>query len=392
MYSEICDVIVVGAGPGGSVAARTCAQQGLITVLLDAQPEGRDKICGDAIGPEGAAALKHIGMGDILSPASHIESFTLTANSYRGELPSIIPAGRDGYGLPRQYLDRSLLRKAAEAGATFEQQRVTGVQNDARGITVTTKSGKTFIGHRLIAADGSSGTIRRLLNVPEQSDRDLSIAIRAYIPDPGSATDLVIVWDTSDEAKCRGYAWAFRLPDATLNVGYGTVIAASRNHGGRSFLIDRAYELLAPYLPEIAETPPANFRGARLRTSATHPILARDSVLFVGDAAGLINPISGEGIHHAILSGFLAGRSMQYSDPAGTYSKLMHHALGRHHQAMRLIPKFTTRRIVHAGIALSAQNQGFFGNLADVTLSSGTPKMRYLPAMLANLARNTRNS
>jgi flavin-dependent dehydrogenase len=190
------------------------------------------------------------------------------------------------------------------AGAVFRHEKVTAVEQDGSGVTVNGR----YAAPVLIGADGSNSVVRRSTGQSSNRGKCLAVAIRGYAPTPGGARNgLDIRWDAGRPAP--SYAWVFPTAGGVSNIGYGG--AASALAGGRAELVARMRALLPDYPVDATQ-----LTGHTLPLATARVARAVDRILLVGDAASLVNPLTGEGIHTAVASGALAG-SLAASSPDG---------------------------------------------------------------------------
>ena len=147
----------------------------------------------------------------------------------------------------------------------------------------------------VIGADGAESVVRRSLGVPPNRPDQLAIAIRGYAPEPPGLDGVQLILTT--EQRWPAYAWSFPLGDGRANVGYGELVSGGVNRAGLLAGLERL-------LPGVE---PAGLKAHRLPLSTGRPRQPDGRVLLAGDAASLINPLTGEGIFYAVLSGALAG-------------------------------------------------------------------------------------
>jgi geranylgeranyl reductase family protein len=319
------DVIVVGAGPGGSAAAYHMARHGLRVLLLEKTEFPREKVCGDGLTPRAVRQLVRMGI-DTSEKAGWLQNkgLRVIGGGVRLELDWPDLASFPNYGLVRTRLDFDdmLAKRAAEAGALLRTGvNVTGpiLDGDGRAIGVTAKvgAGKEPVEFRaplVIAADGVSGKLPLAMGLAKRDDRPLGVAVRRYYRSPVRADDDYLEsWLELRSARDRdrllpGYGWIFGLGDGRVNVGLG-ILNSSNAFGKTNY---RA--MLTDWLAGTPED-----WGMQDETNADGPILGAAlpmgfnrvphytrGLMLVGDAGGMVNPMNGEGIAYAMESGELA--------------------------------------------------------------------------------------
>ena len=292
------DVVVVGAGPAGSSAAHAAAAtggDGLRVLLLDKAAPPRYKTCGGGIIGPSRDALPP-GFQLPLKDRVHAITFTLD-----GRLQRTRRSKRMLFGLVnRDEFDQRLVQHAEKAGAVLVTGvTVTGVQqNDEEGVTLTTPDGRTVRARCVVGADGSAGRIGAHVGVAfDQVD----LGLEAEIPVPPSVAKdwegrVLLDWGS----LTGSYGWVFPKGDS-LTVG----VIAARGQGAetRAYLKEFISRLgLSGFKPSIES-------GHLTRCRADDSPLAKGRVLVAGDAAGLLEPWTREGISYALRSGRLAGES-----------------------------------------------------------------------------------
>jgi geranylgeranyl reductase family protein len=292
------DVVVVGAGPAGSSAAHAAATtggDGLRVLLLDKAAPPRYKTCGGGIIGPSRDALPP-GFQLPLKDRVHAITFTLD-----GRLQRTRRSKQMLFGLVnRDEFDHRLVQHAEKAGAVLVSGvTVTGVrQNDDDGVTLTTQDGRTVRARCVVGADGSAGRIGAHVGVAfDQVD----LGLEAEIPVPPSVAKdwegrVLLDWGS----LTGSYGWVFPKGDS-LTVG----VIAARGQGAetRAYLKEFISRLgLSGFTPSIES-------GHLTRCRADDSPLAKGRVLVAGDAAGLLEPWTREGISYALRSGRLAGES-----------------------------------------------------------------------------------
>lgn len=367
------DVVVVGAGPAGAAAALAVrrADPDARVLLLDAAAFPRDKVCGDGIAPEAFDVLAGLGVAvdALVAGTEPIDRLRLISP---GGVIAARRLARPARVVPRLLFDARLVREAVAAGAVLQQRRVRTVDVDPDGALI---DGVLRAGV-VIGADGAESVVRRECGARRPARGTVAIALRGYVPvDDWPAGEQLLAMT---RAHWPAYAWAFPVGDGTANVGYGELIRS--NPPSRAQLTQRLHTLL----PSVLESTP--LRGHRLPLTPGRPALARGRVLLAGDAASLINPLTGEGIYYAVLSGALAGAAAVGDSPAATYGAAMRRALGRHLRHTDLLARLVRRpQLLDAGTGAAARSQSAFDRLTDIGLAAGTVDPRLVGALLTEL-------
>jgi menaquinone-9 beta-reductase len=315
--SDRYDALVIGGGPGGSATAYHLARGGARVLLCEKAAYPRDKICGDGLTPRAVAALDAMGLRDEYKDWSRSAGLKVHGGGIVLELPWPELDGFPSFGLcrPRTNFDELLARQAERAGATlWDSTEVVGPLLEhglVRGAIVR-RGGEDPADIRaetVIAADGASSRFAQSLGLERDPNRPIGVAIRQYF---NSERD-VDPWIDSylelwrDDDLLPGYGWVFPMADGTVNVGVGLLNTSAhfRNLNYRRLLKDWAPTAGREW-GFTADDAIGKPRSHPLPMAANrHPPLHR-GVLFVGDAAGLVNPFNGEGIDYAMESGQLA--------------------------------------------------------------------------------------
>jgi geranylgeranyl reductase family protein len=314
MGEELYDLAVVGAGPAGATTAILAARRGLRVALIDRQTFPRDKTCGDGIGPTAVRALRAIGVGDIFDGCTPVRDVTIYGpggEQLAGPIPAIDGEPAYGYVIPRIEFDQRLFDRAlAEGASNFEGHRFTGMRLRAgsREIDLRTsdETELTIQARLVVGADGAYSAVRRLLDppTPEQAKSRTLLAMRAYADSgdfaPGTDLGPRLLFEFTRDLL-PSYGWIFPAGDGRINIGVGGPIPILHKRGidlktqirvfadqmtARGIEIGELREVRAHQLPHVAGL-------ARL----AHP-----RAVLLGDAASMINPVSGEGIAYAVTA------------------------------------------------------------------------------------------
>lgn len=322
--SPSTDVLVVGAGPAGSATAAWAARSGLDVTLVDAETFPRDKPCGDGLTPRAIAELDDLGLGPWLE--GRARNWGLRAAGFGQELYLPWPGGslpRHGGAAPRLELDHAIRQVALDAGVSaVEGQRAVDVRMEGgqvRAVQFVSADGQRseIACRRLVIADGAKSQLGRRLGRTWHRSTAYGVAARAYIKshrsdDPWISSHLELRGEQDE--LLSGYGWVFPLGDGEVNVGVGTL--ATAKHPADVNLRG----LLAHYAEQQRDD--WQFEGdIRASWSALLPMggavsgVAGPNWLLVGDAAGCVNPLNGEGIDYGLETGHLAAQMLAASIP-----------------------------------------------------------------------------
>ena len=326
------DVIVVGAGPGGSTAAAHLADRGLAVSLLEKAAFPRDKVCGDGLTPRAVKQLLRLGV-DVSEEAGWLHNKGLRVYGGRAEpfeLPWPALAEFPSFGLVRKRadFDQLLADKAVARGATlYEHANVVSPVLDGRNdrITgVTTKDGRTFTAPFVIAADGNSSPLAKSMGLLKRSDRPMGVAVRTYFTSPRDTDDYMESWLELWDGKpgesnlLPGYGWIFGMGDGTCNVGLGTVSSSAKSR--QLNYRDMFYRWLDNTPEEWGfrkENQVGPIGSAALPMSFNRQPAYTRGLLLVGDAGGMVSPFNGEGIAYAMEAAEMAADAIAQAHAEG---------------------------------------------------------------------------
>jgi menaquinone-9 beta-reductase len=308
------DVLVVGGGPAGAAAAITLARSGRDVVLVDKARFPRDKCCGDGLTTGALRLLEELGLRPEAVPSWHtVDTVAIRSPSGRTvDYPFPHGQGQFAAVTPRIELDAALVDLARRAGVVVHDgHALVGVDRPGPDRLVLDIEGLGPITTPYaVGADGMWSPLRRLLGLAVDSGLGQWHAFRQYFTGvTGSAADRMWVWFEPD--LLPGYAWAFPLPDGRANVGFGVL----RGGGRRIQAMKQTWpELLArPYIADALgpdARPEAPHKAWPIPAAIDRAVLGRGRALFVGDAVAATDPMTGEGIAQALLTGRLAGEAV----------------------------------------------------------------------------------
>jgi geranylgeranyl reductase family protein len=314
------DVLVVGAGPGGSAAAYHLARHGIDVTVVDKATFPREKVCGDGLTPRAVAALRDIGV-DTEDPAfEKVIGLRVHARSTTIDLPWPELSSFPGVGLvmPRDRFDHLLVQRAVKAGArlleateavapVIEEGWVQGA--DVRPSDERSADPTRIRARFVVAADGAAGRFARPAGVRRDASRPLGIAARRYYrtsyhPGPWFESWLDL-WD--GDMLLPGYGWLFPVAGGRINLGAGLLNTFTHFEEISAQQLFQAFERMLPASWELSEeTADGRLLSGPLPMSFNRAPQAVPGLLVVGDAAGAVNPFNGEGIAYAMETAKIA--------------------------------------------------------------------------------------
>jgi geranylgeranyl reductase family protein len=324
-----CDLLVVGGGPAGAAAAIRARAAGLSVFVCDKASFPRDKTCGDGLTTSALRLLERLG----LEPAE-VEGWEpvgeVVLRSPSGRVVEL-PLPQDGLFAavaPRAALDAALLDIAARSGAEIHQgAALESLDSHGSGVEATVGD-NTVVARYVVAADGMYSTVRRLTDAggPHLGEWH---AFRQYFT---GVTDRRL-WVIFERDLLPGYAWVFPVAGGRANVGFG--LPRRPGVSVRPMAAQWRDLLERPALRALLgdAEPEGHHRAWPIPADLARAPLSTGRVLFTGDAAGATDPMTGEGIAQALLTGILAAEAIAGSDSEPAAVGRRYAAAVRHHLA-----------------------------------------------------------
>jgi len=326
------DVIIVGAGPAGTTAALYAHRLELKCILLDKAVFPRDKICGDALSGKSIRIMRELGILDELNNLDGSEINRITFGSPKNIQFDVNLKGTQnndqitkGFVIPREIFDNYLFEKAnavADTRQGFSVKDLIFENNYVVGVKGKTRSGKEeeFRAPVVMGCDGSNSIVARKLGLYEMEMDHTSVAVRCYYEGVKGLTDQIELHYVKEVNP--GYFWLFPAGDGRANIGIGLSKSDMKKEN----------RTLRQIMDEVTQTEYFKERfadakqlerpvGWNLPLGSIHRKNHGNGFMLLGDAAGLVDPFTGEGIGNAMVSGQYAMEVAIKSKLSGDFSE-----------------------------------------------------------------------
>jgi geranylgeranyl reductase family protein len=286
---EQYDIAIVGAGPAGSTCATFCAQAGLRTLLIERENFPREKVCGDCLNPACSSVLDRLGLGQRVRALAQARLERVEFIAIDGQ-KVIVDLPEKEVAIKRSLLDELLLTRAGELGTEIREDTTATTLSRNAIWTIETNQNESFCARILVGADGRNSTVARLCNLLPRPERE-RIALQSHVPLPRDFGPRIVL-----QFLPGGYSGQSPVNDTELNlclVAKPRGIGALKTWAANQFTLspDHSWRTITP-----------------LTRAAVSP--AHEDLFFIGDAASVVEPFTGEGIYYAMRSGELAANAI----------------------------------------------------------------------------------
>ncbi len=301
---ENYDVLIVGAGPAGVSAAKSAALGGAKTILLEKQPTiMASKPCGEATSQK---TLETAGVEAKPSIVMHRADAMVFAPNMK-----YVHIDQIGFSINKTLFLQEIVAQAAEAGAHIRvREEVQEIGRSSDKLMVVKTSRGEYKVNVVIGADGYNSTVARNLGINEKSEPIPTVQytmVNCNLEYPDS-----VRFYLGNEIAPRGYAWIFPKGEKLTEVGVGVRGAPAKQH------LDRFVKL---FEKELGKGQIIDYRGAPVPIGGIIEQNILDGAMLIGDAAGMVVPLTGAGIHSSVVAGLFAGEVAASVSSEGDCSK-----------------------------------------------------------------------
>jgi geranylgeranyl reductase family protein len=321
---RLWDVVIVGAGPAGAIAAAHLAAGQHRVLLLDRKKFPREKICGDGLLPDALRCLDAIGVGEIVRAAGHKIGASVFISPSRNEVE--IPG--EYLTIKRSLLDMIVAQKAVDIGAVFACGEVKhlAVESDGRVSFTIQGNEKRYRARIGILATGVNIRLFRKLNWAARK-KPSGVAMRCYVRSSLVHDQLILSFFSHNRRTVPGYGWIFPMRDHEYNLGCG--ILSPDRVGKPTINLRTKFKEFIDSFPLARDLMQQSDRATALRAASlrynfegAYPFVS-GPIVAVGETIGTTLPFIGEGIGKAMESGQLAAEAISRALDSNDLSKLL---------------------------------------------------------------------
>ena len=313
------DIIVIGGGPAGAAAAIQAARHGINVTVFEKAQHGRDKVCGDGLTPRAVGALNDLGIH--LDEAHRIQGLRMIAGRKVRELdwPETSRFPSHGAVWPRRQLDTALIDAASKSGAEtiFGTEVLPKLDDQGRCVGVQVGN-EVWTADLVVLAAGAQGKAARLLGAERDPNEPFGLAIRTYAETPRHSDahiEACLTLKDENGTAVPGYGWLFPAGDGTVNIGCG---ALSTMKGFKSLNLNKLCDAYRDQMTDSWSLGPYLERPRAWRLPMSAQKRHGNGWVAIGDAAGLVNPMNGEGIDYGLETGMLIADLFQANPATAT--------------------------------------------------------------------------
>jgi geranylgeranyl reductase family protein len=317
------DIIICGGGPAGCSAAIHLSKDPCSVILIDKHLFPRDKICGDALSGNSTYELskfpdnlfKQFAMWEPAMPTAGIRF--VSPGGYTLDLDSLKPRpglSASGFVAKRYDFDAFLWNAAQEApNLKYIQGNIQHLEKSKNGWIVHLSTGQSILGKIILGADGAQSRVAKFCFQQKNSLKHQSAGLRCYMQGIEGFTTNNLIELHFIPKLLPGYFWLFPLPNQSANIGLGirSDVIAKKKLNLKTLFQEIIDSNLIPGKRFENAIALENVKGAKLPLGSTWRKISDEGVLLLGDAAGLIDPFSGEGIGNALASGRIAAEAVR---------------------------------------------------------------------------------
>jgi len=347
---RLWDVVIVGAGPAGAIAACHLAAKHHRVLLLDRKKFPREKVCGDGLLPDALRCLDAIGVGEKVRAAGHSVDTSVMVSPFLNEVE--IPGAY--LTIKRQLLDLIVAQKAVEAGSFFALGEVQQLAIEPDSLAAFTIRGwrkpiRSKIG---IVATGTDVRLMHKMNWPAKKGPS-AVALRCYVRSAMALDRMIIYFYRHDPFTVAGYGWIFPMRDHEFNVGFG-IFSPDRVRRRSLNVKDKFNAFIESFPPArklMRQSDRTTSLGAatlRYDFEGAYPFV-NGPLVAVGETIGTTLPFIGEGISKAMESGQMAAdavnKALQSNDLStlSQYGQKMESKFKTRYKGYRLAEKWLAR-------------------------------------------------